>query len=177
VTVDAKCDVVDDVHDVVSATNDVKGGSMPGFRNVRVMAAAVVMATGVLAGGLLGTAVTNATTAHRVVVKPATNLHNGETVTVSGSGFTKGDTVYIVECLVKAKGEAGCNTGAGIPPSATISATGTFAGVKVKVTTGKVGNGTCGTKASNLKACAISAGNATGGDSGVGPIVFKAPAK
>jgi hypothetical protein len=168
---------VDNVHDVASATDDVKGGSMPGVRNVRVVAIAVVMATGVLAGGLLGTAVTNATTAHKVVVKPSTNLRNGETVRVSGSGFTPGDTVYIVECLVKAKGEAGCNTGAGIPPSATISTSGTFANIKIKITTGKVGNGTCGTKTSNLKACAVSVGNATGGDTGVGPIVFKAPAK
>jgi hypothetical protein len=164
------------VHDVVSVTNDVKGGSMPGFRNVRVIATVVVMATGVLAAGLLGTAVT-AATAHKVVVKPSTNLHNGEIVTVSGTGFKPGDTVYIVECLVKAKGQAGCNTPAGLPPYATISATGTFAPLKFKVTTGKVGNGTCGTKASNLKACAVSVGNATGGDSGVGPIIFKAPAK
>jgi Neocarzinostatin family len=146
---------------------------MPRFRNVRVVVIAMVMATGVMAGGPLGVSAANAkAAAHKVVVKPSVNLHNGETVTVSGSGFTPGDTVYIVECLVKAKGQAGCNTGSGIPPYATISATGTFAPMKFKVTTGKVGNGTCGTRASNLKACAVSVGNATGGDSGVGPIVF-----
>ena len=147
---------------------------MPGVRKIRIAVMAAVMATGLIAGGVLGVGVASAKGGPKVVVKPAVNLHNGESVTVSGSGFKAGDTVYIVECLVKAKGQAGCNTGAGIPPYATISATGTFSGVKIKVTTGKVGNGTCGTKASNLKACAVSVGNATGGDTGVGPITFRA---
>ncbi|MGD0055181.1 MAG: neocarzinostatin apoprotein domain-containing protein [Acidimicrobiales bacterium] len=147
---------------------------MSGTRNVRIGAMAVVMAVGLMAGGVFGVGVASAKTTPKVVVKPALNLHNGETVVVSGSGFKAGDTVYIVECLIKAKGQAGCNTGSGIPPYATVSSTGTFSGVKIKVTTGKVGNGTCGTKASNLKACAVSVGNATGGDTGVGPITFRA---
>jgi uncharacterized low-complexity protein len=112
----------------------------------------------------------------KVVVTPSTNLKNGESVSVAGSGFKPGDTVFIVECLVKAKGEAGCLV-KGIPTSLTISATGKLPRSKIKVVEGKIGNGKCGTTKANLKACAVSVGNDLGGDSGVGDITFKAPLK
>jgi hypothetical protein len=112
----------------------------------------------------------------KVVVTPSTNLKSGETVSVAGSGFTPGDTVYVVECLVKAKGEAGCAVN-GIPTGLTISSTGKLPRSKLKVLEGKIGNGKCGTTKANLKACAVSVGNINGKDSGVGAIIFKAPLK
>jgi hypothetical protein len=45
------------------------------------------------------------------------------------------------------------------------------------VTEGKIGNGSCGTTKANLKNCAVSVGNAAGGDSAVAPIAFKSPKK
>jgi hypothetical protein len=149
---------------------------MSRVRNFRIAVSVVVMSVGVLAGGIVGVTAAAAKAIPKLVVKPAVNLNNGEKVTVSGSGFKPGDTVYFVECLRTAKGQAGCNTPAGIPPYATISATGTFPTFKFRVTTGKVGTGTgtCGTKASNLAKCAVSAGNATGGDSAVADITFAA---
>jgi hypothetical protein len=69
----------------------------------------------------------------------------------------------------------------GIPPYATITAKGLLPRTSFKVVTGKVGTGkgagTCGTAKTNLKNCAVSVGNASGSDSGVGLITFKAPVK
>jgi hypothetical protein len=129
-----------------------------------------------LAGVASGVVVTSASAAGKpkVVVSPSTNLRNGETVSVAGSGFKPGDTVFFVECLAKAKGQANCAVN-GIPPSETITKTGLLPRTKFKVVEGKIGNGKCGTTKANLKACAVSVGNATGGDSAVGVIAFKAP--
>ena len=140
---------------------------------LRVAASVAALVSTGFAGGLIGATSASAATP-KVVVTPSTNLHNGETVHVTGSGFKPGDTVFIVECLRKAKGESGCKV-VGIPPSATITATGKLPKVTFKVTTGKVGSGKCGTTKANLKSCAVSVGNASGSDSGVGPIVFKLP--
>ena len=122
---------------------------------------------------VLGVAATGAgaSTSPKVVVKPASGLKNGSTVVVSGSGFKPGDTVFIVECLAKASGQSECDV-AGIPPAETITSKGVLKAIKVTVVTGKIGNGSCGTKASNLKACAISVGNESGGDTAVAPIAF-----
>ncbi len=111
--------------------------------------------------------------ARRLVITPSTNLVKGQQVTVTGSGFTPHDQVYLVECQVKATGQNGCDVATATP--VTISAKGVLPATKFSVVTGTVGSGTCGTKTTNLKACAISAGNATGGDSAVAPITFKAP--
>jgi Neocarzinostatin family len=111
----------------------------------------------------------------KLTVTPSTNLHNGEKVKVSGTGFKPGDAVYIVECLVTAKGESNCNILNTVP--ATISKTGTLAKSTFKVSTGKIGNGKCGTTAANAKDCAVSVGNISGGDSAVYRIDFKTPAK
>jgi Neocarzinostatin family len=142
---------------------------------LRVAASAAALVTTGFAGGLIGVQSASAATP-KVVVTPSTNLHNGETVHVTGSGFKPGDTVFIVECLVKAKGSNGCKVPTtSLPPSATITSTGKLPRVSFKVSTGKIGNGKCGTTKLNLKACAVSVGNASGGDTGVGVIAFKAP--
>ena len=114
-----------------------------------------------------------ATPKRALVVTPSTNLTKGQKVSVSGSGFTPNDQVYLVECLLKATGQNGCDVATATP--VTITAKGVLPPTAFSVVTGVVGSGTCGTNASNLKACALSAGNASGGDSAVAPIVFKAP--
>ena len=145
---------------------------MKSTRGLRVAISIAVLAITGVSSGLVSVASASATTVPKLVVTPSTNLHNGETVHVSGSGFTPGDSVYLVECLATAKGEAGCKiqNAKGV----TISATGRLAKTAFKVSTGKIGNGKCGTTKNNLRACAMSAGNITGGDSAVGRIAFKA---
>jgi hypothetical protein len=129
----------------------------------------------VLSGGLIA-GVASAAASPKLVVTPATNLHNGEAVKVSGTGFKPGDSVYIVECLDTAKGESNCNILNTVP--ATISKTGVLPKSIFKVTTGKIGSGkgagSCGTTKTNLKDCAVSVGNISGGDSAVFRITFKA---
>src|SRR4051794_21005842 len=44
-----------------------------------------------------------------ISVSPSTGLHDGQTVTVTGSGFTKNGTVYIVECKSGATSESQCS--------------------------------------------------------------------
>jgi hypothetical protein len=127
-----------------------------------------------LSGGL-GVAAASAAGGPKLTVTPSTNLHNGEKVEVSGTGFKAGDSVFIVECLFKAKGESNCNILNTVP--ATVSKSGTLPKSSFKVSTGKIGNGKCGTTAANLKNCAVSVGNISGGDSAVFRIAFKAPAK
>jgi hypothetical protein len=137
------------------------------FARVALCTAALGLA---LSSGL-GVAVASAAPTPKLVVTPSTNLHNGETVKVSGSGFKPGDAVYIVQCLVTAKGESNCNILNTVP--AKISKTGTLPKSTFKVSTGKIGNGSCGTKTSNFKDCAVSVGNISGGDSAVFRIAFK----
>jgi hypothetical protein len=148
---------------------------MSRVRNFRIAVSVAVMSVGVLAGGIVGVTTAGAKTTPKLTAKPAVNLKKGESITVSGTGFKPGDTVYLVECLRTAKGQAGCNASlTSLPQSATIGASGRFPSTKFKVTTGKVGNGTCGTKASNLAKCDVSVGNITGGDSAVADITFAA---
>ena len=125
--------------------------------------AALLVSSGVLSAG--------AAAGPKLKVTPSTNLRNGEIVKVSGTGFKKGDFVYVVECLVGAKGGAQCNELSATP--ATINSKGVMPITSFKVSTGSVGNGTCGTKPSNLKKCDVSVGNAQGTDSATFPIVFK----
>jgi len=125
--------------------------------------AALLVTSGVLSAG--------AASGPKLTVTPSVNLKNGETVKVTGSGFKKGDFVYVVECLVGAKGGAQCNELGATP--ATITSKGVLPLTKFKVMTGSIGGGVCGTKPSNLKKCDVSVGNAQGTDSAVFPIVFK----
>jgi hypothetical protein len=142
-------------------------------RNVVRVALCATLAVALSSG--LSVAAASAAGGPKLSVTPSTNLHNGEKVKVSGTGFKPGDSVYIVECLASAKGESNCNILNTVP--ATISKTGALAKSTFKVSTGKIGNGKCGTAASNVKDCAVSVGNISGGDSAVFRIAFKAPAK
>ncbi|MGB8197129.1 MAG: neocarzinostatin apoprotein domain-containing protein [Acidimicrobiales bacterium] len=104
-------------------------------------------------------------------VAPVKNLKNGSKVKVWGTGFKPHDQVYVIECLATSKSEAGCDLKTLHPVK--ITATGVLPAFNFKVVTGKIGTGTCGTTAKNLKSCAISVANATKGDSGQVRIAFK----
>jgi hypothetical protein len=147
---------------------------MVGVRSFRIAIGVIVLSAGILAAGALGVATASAKTTPILTIKPAVNLKNGETVTVTGSGFKSGDSVFLVECLRTAKGQSGCNTPTtSLPPTATIGSNGKFAkALRFKVTTGKVGPGSCGTKASNLNKCELSVGNISGKDTASAPIIF-----
>lgn len=109
----------------------------------------------------------------RFHVSSVSGLTNHESVRVWGTGFKAKDQVYVVECLVTAKSQAGCDLRTLRPVK--ITAKGVLPTIKFKVVTGRIGTGTCGTMASNLKSCAISVANATRGDSGRVRITFKLP--
>jgi len=143
-------------------------------RTFRVVAVAALLSTGILTSGLVNIASASAATP-KLVVTPSTGLTNHKTVTVSGTGFKAKDQVYITECQATAKGEAGCDIFLAVPVK--ITAAGVLPKTKFKVATGTIGNGKCGTSKANLKGCAVSVGNAAGGDSAVAPIAFKSPKK
>src|ERR1700689_1727211 len=92
-------------------------------KGLRVAIGVAVMGLSGLSIGIVGVTSASAAAKPKVVVTPSTNLRNGEKVSIAGDGFKPGDTVFIVECLVKAKGEAGCQVN-GIPKAVTITATG-----------------------------------------------------
>jgi len=106
-------------------------------------------------------------------VSPVSGLKNRQSVRVWGTGFKANDQVYVVECLATSKSQTGCNLKTLKPVK--ITAKGVLPAFTFKVVTGKIGTGTCGTKATNLRSCAISVANATKGDSGQVRIAFKLP--
>ena len=105
-----------------------------------------------------------------IKVSPAKGLKNNQSIQISGSGFTPKDSLYIVQCLVTAKGQADCNTAGAVPT--TVDASGKFTKTAFVVVTGKIGTKTCGTSKADAKNCDISVGNITGGDSTALPISF-----
>lgn len=109
----------------------------------------------------------------RFHVSPVSGLKNRSSVRVWGTGFRPHDQVYVVECLVTSKSQAGCDLKT--LKAVKITATGVLRAFTFRVVAGKIGTGTCGTKASNLKTCAISVANANKGDSGQVRITFKLP--
>jgi hypothetical protein len=151
------------------------GDAVISIRTIRVGAVATLLLTGVVTGGLLNVSGAGAAAKPKLVVTPSTGLTNKKTVMVSGTGFKPKDSVYITECLANAKGEAQCDIDTATP--VTISATGVLKKTKFRVVTGKIGSGKCGTATSNLKDCAVSAGNISGGDSAVFKVTFAAPKK
>lgn len=102
---------------------------------------------------------------------PVTNLRNGSSVRVWGTGFKANEQLYAIECLWTSKGEAGCNLKTLHPVKTTAS--GAIRAFKFKVVNGKIGNGTCGTKRANLKSCDISIATISKGDSAKIRIAFK----
>ncbi|HVB51170.1 MAG TPA: neocarzinostatin apoprotein domain-containing protein [Acidimicrobiales bacterium] len=105
-----------------------------------------------------------------VTATPATGLKNGDSVTITGSDFTAGLSVYAIECLASATGQAGCDVATATP--ITVGADGTLPSTTFKVATGTIGTGTCGTTAANAKDCVINVATVTGTDAGTTPIAF-----
>jgi hypothetical protein len=151
------------------------GDSMISMRTIRVVAVTVMLSTGVLTSGVLSVTSAGAAAVPKLVVTPSTGITNGKSVFVSGTGFKPKDTVYITECQATAKGEAQCDIDTATPVK--ISATGVLKKTKFKIVTGTIGSGKCGTKASNLRSCAVSAGNIAGKDTATKDIVFALPKK
>jgi hypothetical protein len=151
------------------------GDNVISIRTIRVVAVAALLSTGILTSGLVGATSATAAAKPKLLVTPAKGLTNHKVVIVSGTGFKPKDEVYITECQANAKGEAGCDILLATPVK--ISATGVMPKTKFKVATGTIGNGKCGTTAANLKKCAVSAGNAAGGDTAVFDVTFAAPKK
>jgi hypothetical protein len=137
-------------------------------RNSKIIYASILST--ILVSGLVIANPASAAKAPVIKVTPAKALKNGQKITVSGSGFTPKDSVYIVECLAKATGQADCNTLGATP--ATIDAKGKLPSTSFTVVTGAIGTKTCGTSKANANACDISVGNPTGGDSTTGAISF-----
>ena len=117
---------------------------------------------------------------YSIKVTPDTGLVKGETVTVTGSGFpavTGGatNTYFMAECTSAVTGaltatDTGhCNIGA--VQQVTVTQAGTFS-TKIKLVTGVVGDGVCGT--TGHLTCVIGVGNTTADGTAV-QITFKAP--
>jgi hypothetical protein len=113
-------------------------------------------------------------------VTPDTGLVKGETVTVTGSGFpyaNGGATIsyFMAECTSAVTGaltaaDTGhCNIGAVQP--VTVTQAGTFS-TKIKLVTGAVGDGVCGT--TGHLTCVIGVGDTTADGTAV-KVTFKAP--
>ncbi|MGC8499176.1 MAG: neocarzinostatin apoprotein domain-containing protein [Acidimicrobiales bacterium] len=105
-----------------------------------------------------------------VTVSKNSGLKNGQTVTVTGSGFTPGDSVYAVECLKGATGQSSCDLTTAT--AITVNTDGTLPSTSFTVVTGAVASGTCGTTAANARNCVIAVANISGGDAGEAPIAF-----
>jgi Neocarzinostatin family len=136
-------------------------------------AACVISIGSATTGALVAYSLFSFATGPGVAVSPSTNLANGQSVTITGSDFTPGDSVYAVECLETATSEAGCDTGTATP--ITVNSTGTLPSTSFSVVTGTVGTGTCGTSATNYDDCIIEVANIKGTDAGVASIDFVAP--
>ncbi len=110
------------------------------------------------------------TTTPSVSVSPATGLKNGSKVSVTGSGFTPGDSVYVVECLAGATGQSSCDIANAV--AITVNSDGSLPTTTFTVATGAIASGTCGTTAANAKGCIVAVANISGGDAGAAPIAF-----
>jgi hypothetical protein len=121
-------------------------------------------------GGLtsLGLATTASAATPAITVTPNTGLTAGQTVSVAGTGYTPGLTLFAIECLATATSITGCDTSTATP--VTESATGTFTQPFVLVT-GTVGSGTCGTTSTDLT-CIIEVADQAQTNTAAAPITF-----
>jgi len=136
--------------------------------------ATCLISVGTSSGALLTFATMSFASGPGLSASPSTGLTNGQAVTLTGSNFTAGDTLYAVECLATATTPAGCDTS----PLAmiTVSSTGTLPSTSVNVVAGTVGNGSCGTSATNFNGCIIEVADAKEADRADSSIDFVAPA-
>jgi Neocarzinostatin family len=108
-----------------------------------------------------------------VTLTPDTGLVNGTVVAVTGSGFTAGDSLYILECPKNTVSLADCATDDAV--AMTVGPTGVLTPGKFKIIGGHVGSGTCGTGEADLNGCYLTVSTTTSTDQGYSPLVFAAP--
>ena len=142
-------------------------------RASKVVLAAVLASS--LVGGVVMASSATAAGSPTIKITPAKGLKNGQKVTVTGSGFTPKDNVYIVECLKNSTGQADCNALGAVP--AVITAKGKLPATSFTVATGTIGPKTCGTSKADANGCNISVGNPSGADSTTTGISFVVPGK
>lgn len=70
---------------------------------------AVLATVSLVSAALLVPAGAGAATTPTLQAQPSTNVADGQVITVTGSGFTAGATVAIVECQSSATNESGCD--------------------------------------------------------------------
>ncbi len=149
------------------------------MRRFLVSLSVVALSAGGALYGAIGASAHDAprTAGPAITVTPSADLTNNQTVQVTGSGFTPGDQVYVIECFATATNQSGCDTAGAVP--ATIDSSGNLPTTSFVVITGQIGStgngGTCGTSASDLSNCAIAVANITGADRGVALISFAMP--
>lgn len=149
-------------------------------RKLRASVGVLTLALATLGIAWTSIATASGATSPKIVVTPSLKLHNKEVVHVHGTGFTPGDTVYIVQCLRNAKGQGQCyvpTSLSALPKGILVTSSGALPNTRFVVRTGKIGSGTCGTVKTNLTRCDVSAGNAAGTDSTSAPITFTLPTK
>jgi hypothetical protein len=112
-------------------------------------------------------------TGRSVTLTPDTGLVNGTVVAVTGSGFTAGDSLYILECPKNTVSLADCATDDAV--AMTVGPTGVLTPAKFTVLSGHVGSGTCGTSEADLNGCYLTVSTTTSTDQGYSPLVFSAP--
>ncbi len=107
---------------------------MKSLRTLAAVSLAVVMAGGFAVATMESA---NAATKATITVAPATNLKNNQKVTVTGKGFKKSTTIYVLEC--SGKTQATCDITHLLQVKS--SAKGGFT-TKLTVRTGKIGSTT-----------------------------------
>ncbi len=166
---------IDSSGNLVSLTFDVATGPI-GTGTCGTSAADAICAISVgssATGEVAAFATIGFDTGPNVALSPSTGLTNGQSVTVSGLGYTPSSTVYAVECELYATSPADCDTAAATPIS--VSPTGALTPTPFKVVTGIV-NGKCGTNAINYDGCIIEVANVAGTIVGFSTFDFVAPA-
>jgi hypothetical protein len=119
------------------------------------------------AAGVLAMA-TPALAAPELTVSPSTGLTNGQTITLTGSGYKPGSSVFGLQCSGSTPSREACDTSA--VKTITVGADGSFT-ESFTVKTGKIGNGTC--DAGDTCVMAVSDPSGVGDNT---PIVFAAAA-
>jgi len=118
---------------------------------------AVVLVLGAVA--LTGIASAGADGTPTVTITPNTGVTNGQVLVVTGTGFSSGGYLAMVECASSATTSAGCNLSAMV--TFTVNADGTIPATNFPAQSGTVGNSSCGTSATDAT-CAIVVGTLLG---------------
>jgi hypothetical protein len=102
--------------------------------------------------------------AGRLTIHPTGTVHIGQTVTVTGVGFTPGDTVYITECF-----RSECDVTTATPR--TITSTGVLSPTRFRLVGYLPSPEECGSK--YARTCYLAVGNVEGSDRATVTIKFR----